>query len=64
MSEVIHESLKTAKAVCASYVKILQTTQELLCVWEANDDSCVATFVYTRYYDEAGQVKTYCHDPY
>ncbi len=60
MSEVIHESLAAAKAACEAYVKILHQQQELLGVWDENDDSCVTTFIYARYKDEAGQIKKYC----
>ena len=63
MNEVIHESLAAAKAACEAYVKIMQNHLELLGVWEENEDSCAATYIYARYRDEAGQVKTYCLAP-
>lgn len=59
MPDLIHSSKEEAKRACEEYVKEIQSLQERFGTWEENDDSCVMTFVYTRYRDESGEIKKY-----
>jgi hypothetical protein len=57
----IHESKSEAMIACAKYATDLAESQEKYGVWEENEDSCTQTFIYAKYLDKDGLVKTHCH---
>lgn len=59
MSEKIHENIKAAQDACKKYIAEIYAMQKDLGVWEENDDSCVTTYVYAKYYNEYGGVQTF-----
>jgi predicted translin family RNA/ssDNA-binding protein len=56
----LHQSREEAKKACQEYVEALLELQERLGVWEENEDSCSATYVYAEYL-ENGKKEKYCH---
>ena len=59
--EIIYASHGHAATACRQYAESMQFLQEKFGIFESCDDSCCATYIHAKYYDENGNIITYTH---